>query len=259
MRCAIILSEKSSGSSALQSLLSAVGGRHVARTRHNQYETLFWTKAASVLGLPQITMVDSEIPLPPSEARANLVTLLQENVNGFHPPLDDHELIFGGWRALCAAHGPLFVEKSPHHLCQSSALALLAESIERLSEIDHHLIGLVRNPIDTVYSQWKRWGSEPAKVERQWCVAYRNLKRLKRTVSHHLDFVRYEEMASRPDVLRPILDKLVGPGCELPDGHFHNKSIEKWRQDPKFSFSASAETLALAGEFGYDRSEMVRN
>jgi len=50
--CIAILSEKSSGSSVLQRLIASFARRKTREaTRHNEDETLYWTKAASILRL----------------------------------------------------------------------------------------------------------------------------------------------------------------------------------------------------------------
>ncbi len=158
----IVLSTKSSGSSALQRLLCAsAGAQHIEHTRHGEYETLYWTKAASILGLKQAKIPDSEVPLPATRARLEFYALLQDNLPNFVPPADPRELIFHGWGALCRRYAPVFVEKSPHHLHQWSCLQLLSEAVKRLPDVDFLFIGLVRNPMDTLYSSWKRWRALP--------------------------------------------------------------------------------------------------
>src|SRR5262245_11548349 len=115
-RCIVILSTKSAGSSAVQTLLCQFGGaRHVQHTRHGEQETLYWTKAASVLGLPQVKLPDSEVPIPRRRAERELRAFLAQNAPGFSIPADPESMIFHGWHELCLRHAPVFVEKSPHH------------------------------------------------------------------------------------------------------------------------------------------------
>lgn len=253
----IVLSEKSSGSSALQNLLSSVGDvRHVRRTRHYENETLYWTKAASVLEMPQLDMVDSEVPISRARARADLVTMLEENLDGYTPPADDRELIMGGWERLCERYSPVFLEKSPHHLCQQSALELILQCTRELAEVDFMLLGLVRNPMDTIYSQYRRWKSRPEKVEQQWLVAYRNLLRLRDTAGVPLVIVRYEDMIGSLAPLQPVLDFCGCSQQDLDPGYFHRGSVAKWKRDPLFGFVPSAELVELAGHYGYDSSQL---
>ena len=258
-KCLIVLSEKSSGSSALQQLLASVGHvHHVLKTRHHENETLYWTKAASVLGMPQLAMVDSEVPIPRAKARADLVTMLTENLDGYIRPEDDRELIMDGWARLCHRYSPVFLEKSPHHLCQHSALELIVECTRALPSVQFLLVGLVRNPMDTIYSQYRRWKSRPEEVQQQWLVAYRNLVRLKAQVGEQLVMVRYEDMTRSLAPLRPVLDFCGGATRQLDPGFFHRKSLSKWKHDPLFGFVPSDELVELAGCYGY-ASEQLRN
>ena len=115
--------------------------------RHEQNETLYWTKAASVLGLAQRDMLDSEVPIPAARARADLRTLILENTPPPHSlPDDDRDLVFEGWRLLCHAHRPVFLEKSPHHLVHWSNLELLLEAVERLTDVDFLFVGPRASP-----------------------------------------------------------------------------------------------------------------
>ena len=203
----IILSEKSSGSSACQNLLAKFANiQHISKTRHFQNETLYWTKAASILEKPQFDMVDSEVPISSEKAKDEWITLLRDNLDGYVPPNHSKELIIEGWRLLCKKYSPIFLEKSPHHLCQWSAIELIIECINVVDDVDFLLIGLVRNPMDTIYSQYKRWKSPPEKVEEQWVVAYQNLLKLKDKLGDRLVIVRYEDIISSLEYLEPVFN-----------------------------------------------------
>ena len=104
-KCIIILSEKSSGSSACQDFLAKYPDiHHVRWTRHNQNETLYWTKAASVLHMPQDNMLESEVPLKPKKAKKDLAAFLKGNLNEYVQPDDDKEMILAimGCKIACA-------------------------------------------------------------------------------------------------------------------------------------------------------------
>ena len=254
----IILSEKSSGSSACQDLLAMSANiQHVSRTRHYQNETLYWTKAASILGRPQLKMVDSEVPIEREKARTDLISLLRDNLDDYVPPDGDETLIQEGWRLLCEKHAPIFLEKSPHHLCQWSAIELIIECINKMKDVDSLLIGLVRNPLDTIYSQYKRYKSLPEKVEQQWLVAYQNLLRLQDTAGSRLVIVRYEDMVSSLECLRPVFDFCEVTADSAAKTHLHQKALQKWKTDTLFGFSLSDETIELAGKYGYQREDLV--
>ena len=253
----IILSEKSSGSSACQNLLAKFAdARHIGKTRHFENETLYWTKAASILGKPQIKMVDSEVPLEAGKARDELITLLRDNLGDYVPPQDDTELIFQGWQSLCQQYSPIFIEKSPHHLCQWSALELIVDHIREAKDVDFLIIGLIRNPMDTIYSQWKRWKSPPQKVEEQWRIAYRNLIRLQGVGGISLMIVRYEDIVSSLGHMDRAFEFCgVRPTAD-DEGYLHGKSLSKWKSDRLFGHTLSDETIELAKQYGYRRDEI---
>ena len=252
----IILSEKSSGSSACQDLLEEfANARHVAKTRHFENETLYWTKAASILGRPQRKMVDSEVPIATEEARSDLITLLRENLDEYQPPSDDERLIMEGWRQLCRKHVPIFLEKSPHHLCQWSAIELILEAVDKLEDIDFLLIGLIRNPLDTIHSHYRRWKSPCADVEKQWRAAYGNLLRLRDETGARLVIVRYEDMVSSIECMRPVFEFCEVELLSSMGNKLHRNSVNTAQNTPGFGFVLSEETRQLAEKYGYTREE----
>ncbi len=251
-KCIIILSEKASGSSACQNLLAKLANiQHVSNTRHFQNETLFWTKAASILGLPQTQMVDSEVPIEKGKARIDLISLLNTNLDNYSAPDDDHELIMNGWTLLCQQHAPIFLEKSPHHLCQWSALELIWEYISQSTEVDTLMIGLVRNPMDTIYSQYREWKSSPEDVEKQWVRAYRNLLKFKEIAQDKLVLIRYEDMVSSLEYFQPVFDFCDIKTSDADKNYLHRKSLQKWKKNKMYGFTLSEEARDLAAEFGY--------
>lgn len=257
MKCVIILSNKSSGSSILQRFITESSeARHIRHTRHFENGTLYWTKAASVLGLSQLDMPDSEVPLPKAQARRELVELLSTSVDHYTVPVDDFELVFSGWEELCKAYAPAMIEKSPHHLYQKSVLELILEAARRTSTIDFHLVGLVRDPMSTLYSSWSRWRSLPEVQEQIWLTAYQNLLDLKAQVGEMVSIIRYEDLVTNPDVLEPVFNFLGVPAVSLERRSLHNRSLERWKKDTRYGFSPSAELLALAECYGYPRENL---
>lgn len=256
-KCILILSEKSSGSSLCRKILSDfAGAQHIRHTRHYEFETLYWTKAASLLGLPQRRMVDSEVPLPACQARRDLLRLLQENLRSFSPPPDDRDLIFGGWRKLCEAYQPIFVEKSPHHLVQWSAIELILEFIQQNPDIEFLFLGLIRNPMDTLYSQFRRWRSRPEDVQSQWIAAYQNLLKLKDRQGDQVILLRYEDMVQVPQSMQAVFDFCEQPVPIYPAGYLRSNPHQPWREDPHFGFALDEEASLLAERFGYTRESM---
>jgi hypothetical protein len=255
-RCVVILSARSSGSSALQNLLvKSPGVRHIDRTPHFENETLFWVRAAAVLGRPQVKMADSRLPFPAAQARRDLRALLRDNIGpGYGPPAADQALVFDGWRDLCRHYAPVFIEKSPHHLHQWAALELLLESLDCVPEVDMLFVGLARNPMDTLYSMWQRWRGLPERNERDWQIAYTNLLRLRDIAGRRLVIIRYEDMVRDVARLAPIYRFMGVP--DEPPGYLHDKSLGRWRSDPRFRFELAPATIELAEQFGYHRAEM---
>jgi hypothetical protein len=258
MKCIIILSSKSSGSSACQNLLSKFADiRHVTTTRHFQNETLYWTKAASILGLPQRKMLDSEVPITPKRAKSDLIALLRDNLDSYTPPKDERDLIFEGWHLLCKKYAPIFLEKSPHHLHQWSALELIVECMEILTDIDFLLVGLVRNPMDTLYSAFGRQKTPPEKNQTEWLIAYRNLLKLRNLVGDELVTVRYEDMVSSLSHLSPVFEFCEVKVEQADQGYLHKESIAKWKEDRRYGFTLSEEVIDLARMYGYKRQELA--
>ncbi len=256
-KCIIILSSKSSGSSLLQSVISS--DRHVKQlevTRHNENETLFWVKAASLLNKPQLKMADSEVPIAANKARKDLRVLLEKNgVYKATALATDENLVFTGWQMLCQSHKPIFLEKSPHHLYQWSAIELILEAVEKFPEIDFYIIGLVRNPLDTLYSMWQNWRAYPEVTEKEWLCSYQNLRRLQSMVPDLVHLVRYEDLISQEQTLLDIFDFI---GTEKRTNvEMHEESLQKWRNDPTFGFQLSKATIELAEYYGYEPEKLL--
>lgn len=259
-KCIIILSEKSSGSSACQNLLTKFSDiRHVSKTRHFENETLYWTKAASALGLEQLDMIDSEVPIDPEKARQDLVSLLTDNLDNYSAPEDISDLVFDGWNKLCKNYAPIFLEKSPHHLLQWSAIELIIKAMGKAENTDYLIIGLVRNPMDILYSQFTRWRTRPENLQQQWYIAYKNLLKLKNIVGDKLVIVRYEDIVSSLDYMKPIFEFCETKIDNADQDYLHSKALSKWKKDKMFGFSLSKEVIILARNFGYKEDGLVND
>ncbi|MGB3786620.1 MAG: sulfotransferase [Phormidesmis sp.] len=256
----LILSHKSSGSSAVQRLLTQLPLVNcIQKTRHFQSESLYWTKAASILRLPQQNMLDSEVPISPKRARRKLIDLLKNNIPGYEIPRDDRSLVFDGWRQLCYQHGPIFLEKSPHHLLQWSALDLLVKSMGELAgEVDFLLVGLVRNPMDMLYSAFRRWKTPPEALQYEWLTAYQNLRKLSDLLGEKVAIVRYEDLTVSLEPLAPVFEF-----CESSFGELETlrdrtllRKNGQWKADSFFGFTLAPEIKALAHFYGYTATEL---
>ena len=257
-RVILLLSDKSSGSTIFQyELLKHAAVRAVEWTMHNDHETLYWVKAACLLGFPDGDYYQGRAPLSKRQARAGIEELLRRNVPDFNLPTDDEALIFTGWEALCRRHGSCFFEKSPHHLNNWAATSLLLRYALSTSH-DVRVSGLVRNPMAVIYSTWDRWLSEPTGRQYLWSRTMRNLitaQHLLPPERYHL--VRYEDLIAQPvGVMAQVCDFLDLPRDEQVGAGVHAASAMKWVGDERFAFTLDPTVAALAHTFGYSEDEL---
>jgi hypothetical protein len=259
--CVVILSDKSSGSSILQAVLRShpsING--VEKTPHQEGETLYWNKAAALLGRKQERMFDSTIlPMGATAARQALLRLCSDNLAEFRRPKDDRDLVFGGWRALVLAGRPVFLEKSPHHLHYRSALDLIREAERTSPDITYRYIGLVRDPVDTLHSMWSRWRVPPDRRQKEWVRAYRNLIGFQAESGDGFRLVRYEDLASEPSATLADLFQFIGVEA-LPSlgANINSASVGVGHRDQDFGFAPIPELVDLAARWGYSLPRNLR-
>jgi hypothetical protein len=82
--------------------------------------------------------------------------LLNKNHESTNLSDGESALDFDGWRQLCVARAPIFVEWSPGQLCQGSAIEFFVELRKRVPDFDFLVIGSIRNLMDALYLQHKR-------------------------------------------------------------------------------------------------------
>lgn len=249
----IILSTKSAGSSALQKfLVQDYGFKMSQKTHHHENETLFWAKAASILGLLQLKMHRSHIPYSNSMALKSLHQFSTDNLMGSLKAGDvTKEALFNLYLNLITQNKPRFVEKSPHHLFNQSNLDLIGEFISLFGDsIDFKVIGLVRHPLSVIYSGWERWRYDCKRFEREWLVSNQNLLRNKSQLG--IDIIRYEDLVAENGMflsyrlnLEPMSNSFL----------FRKSSLYKWKADKAFGHVLSNETVELAKDFGYSDFE----
>jgi hypothetical protein len=245
----VILSTKSAGSSALQKFLVKNFGFRMSRIiSHHENETLFWTKAASILGLHQRKMHRSEIPYALPRALQSLQKFCTDNnLEGLTHKIVTKQRIFEAYLNLIRQNNPLFVEKSPHHLYNQSNLDLLAEfATQYKDEVDIKFIGLVRHPLSVIYSGWERWKHDCIEFEKEWLISNSNL--LKNKENLNIEIIRYEDLVAENGTF--LKDKLdLEPVSD--EFNFKKTSLEKWKTDKDFGHELSKETIELARLLGY--------
>lgn len=256
LTCAMILSDKSSGSSVLQRELSKHPDvKHIQKTRHFAGETLYWNKAAALLGMKQVEMEYSELPMRQEQAKRDLLKFLRDNISSFEPLLSDEELVFQGWLSLCEQYKPLFIEKSPHHLHYWSALELIDRCRKKYPQITFKFIGLIRNPMDVLYSMWKRWGAIPERAQYEWLRACANLLRFKDVAGDDLYIARYEDLVTDVKCIQSICS-FIGIEWSAEIGStLHQSSLKKWKKDHIYGFQLAPEVMTFALRF-YKKEEL---
>lgn len=252
-----ILSEKSSGSSFLhRSLVNALGIDKYPKTKHFESETLYWTKAASVLCLPQLKMLASSVPYSQDQALREIKAFLIENLGELPEHKDDRELIFKGWFMLIEKFGPVFIEKSPHHLLQSSVLELMrAFEKEYCSEVQCHYIGIVRNPKDVFLSQFRRWNVSLPLLENQWLVNYMNWFAFTKQVGSSHVLIRYEDLVAKQMEIVDIICRQAGLESRL---NVKEKARigKAAKQSSFFGYNFSSSVISLSQMMGYSAEEV---
>lgn len=254
-----ILSEKSSGSSFLfRSLRDGLGVTKYPKTHHFESETLYWTKAASILDRPQVKMLASAVPYEKERAKRELKHFLDTNLNSPLVYNSDEEMIFNGWYALIKEFGPVFIEKSPHHLLQWSALELMLEFEQRFSHlVTCHYVGIVRNPREVLLSQFRRWNLAPEKLENQWLMTYMNWQRLSSVldIKGQVELIRYEDLTRAPKHVIESLCNSMNLPCKFI-GIESSKKSKASKYHSLFGYQFSQSVLSLTNLQGYTQESV---
>lgn len=249
----ILLSSKCSGSSAFQSYLEKnYDAKTFEHSVHFEKETLYWTKLASVLGLPQEKMHRSQIPYSPQRAMDLLQSFLRKNGINAKDTGIQKENFFEYLFLISRRTGWYIIEKSPHHLFNESNLDLIREFRDYISgRADVYLIGLVRNPLDTIYSAWTRWGFNCRDFEYEWQKSYANLWKLKEGNTVPVTIFRYEDIVVNAMELESLISGHVGLVRNADSFVFTTKSLYRWKNNGNFCHQLREETKALARLYGY--------
>lgn len=250
IKAVFILSSKSSGSTALQNYLKKnFGYKTVKYTQHQEEETLYWTKVASILNLPQEKLYRSVVPIKAERAVKELNDFfLKNDMPNLQCDLNTTEEEFQNFFfQIIQNSGNKFVEKSPHHLYNQSNLQLLLNFKKEYKEkVDIRILGLVRHPQAVIYSAWRRWKYFPEKFQNEWLNSYRKLLEWRDRLG--IIIIRYEDLVTDEVNLSTVLGEDEKPESNY---RFRTSSLNKWIEDPSFGFSVSKEVQVLAEKFGY--------
>jgi hypothetical protein len=257
-KCITILSDKSSGSTILQCELGRQQGIFRLFDNRVNYETKFWLYAATILGLPQARMKYShEFPATKDHCMRQINTLLASLGIDLRIEEDTNRgTIFAAWHKIVNSQRAILIEKSPHHLHNWQALLLMAEYSRLYPHSSTKYIGLIRNPLDTLYSMWNRWYARPSLRQYEWLRAYENLDNFRQIARDDMIIVRYEDLMTNVRCYMRILD-FVGVGPEIQvEPEFHTASIGKWKEDATFGFSLDDRVTEFSQRF-YKRERIT--
>jgi len=251
-----LLSDKSSGSTIFEyELLRHPKIVAVKYTPHNDHETLFWLKAAVLLGRPTSEFFEGSYPFSKKYALKSIKQILTNNVPDFVQPLEHEQLVIEGWKALCKAHDGIFFEKSPHHLNHWASTRMIIDYA--LQNPDVKIIGLVRDPISVVYSTLKRWYVNPVERQSKWSNTYQNLMIVEKLLPPaQFILVRYEDVVKDAGaVYKKVCTYLNIEFKEDMGKDVHSNSKEKWRGDQDFYIEPDDTVKLIASYFGYTFAE----
>jgi hypothetical protein len=259
---AILLSDKRSGSTMLQKeLCKHPDISHVSYSPHTYFETHHWLKAACILDVSNQEFYGHTRHKgygSKMAAKQYMVDCIRGNVPEFNPPLNNRDLVFQGWEALCDRFAkPVFFEKTPHHIMHWTCLDLILGWMGN-TNFQVKIIGLVRNPMSVLYSAYGLFHTDPGERQFAWANACRNLiafKDLLKAEQFHL--VLYEDIITQPKEKFQAICKFLNLDYDKEVGaEVHRNSTHKWRDDPAFGFQLHESVARLARHFGYTSEEL---
>ncbi len=258
----ILLSDKRSGSTLFErEVCRHPAVSHVSYTPHTYNETHYWLKAACLLSMPKQLFHGSK-PCKgygsKADIRRSIVDVVRGNIPYYAAPIDDEELVYSGWNALCEEYtSPVFFEKSPQHPHHWAALELMLKWREQ-TEYKVLFIGLVRNPMAVMYSAEKLFRTDPSERQFSWANANRNILLMKELVGEaNFLSLRYEELIESSSQCFETVCHFVGIKYEETMGSTtHRYSKNKWRQDPMFDLSLDTSVARLAYHLGYSEEDI---
>ncbi|MBA4058619.1 MAG: hypothetical protein C0490_28140, partial [Marivirga sp.] len=236
LKILVLFSTKCAGSSAFQTYLEKnYNVKTLEHSVHFEKETLYWTKVASVLGLPQEPMHRSQIPYSPQRSNELLDSFLQKNGMVKKDRTITKEEYFEYFFLISQRTGLHIIEKSPHHLYNESNIQLIREFSEYINDrAEVYLIGLIRNPLDTIYSAWTRWGFNCRAFEREWHKSYMNLRQVGEASNMSLTIFRYEEIVSNAADLDSFISDRIGIPKQESSFSLTSGSLYRWKNNKRF-------------------------
>lgn len=259
----ILLSDKRSGSTIFRrELCKHPAIQTIAYSPHTYLETHHWLKSAVMLDMAPETFAGGKVyPGYGSRenARSYLIDGVKGNVPDFQVPQDDRDLVFAGWEALCQQFAqPVFFEKSPQLLAQWAGLSLLLEWVQQTA-FQVKIIGLIRNPLAVQYSAFQAFHTNPRERQFGWLKTHKNLLAFQNVLSDGVFFhLKYEDVVAQPAATFQQVCEFIGVSTIPGLGQdIHAQSLEKWKQDPRFTLQLDPAVKQIATAFGYREKELV--
>jgi hypothetical protein len=127
-----------------------------------------------------------------------------------------------------------------------------------MPDIDFRFVGLVRNPMDVLYSAWRRWRLPPEAFQQHWRQAYENLEKLQQFLGDLVVTVRYEDFSPVNRTGTRLLAALRLPSSrEGADEFIHGTFRNLWRPDRRFGFQLDPAVADVAMRYGYTAKDVA--
>ena len=191
----------------------------------------------------------------------NFVKLLDMiNYSGYLPDNLEftEEDIFNIWDDILEYNGPTVYDKSPRYLGNLDCLKLIKKYKDRGNDV--RVICLMRNPLNCISSQWKRWGMSLKYREYNWTRYYRNYERMKDELD--IKFLRMEDFMR--DANKYIGDMLTHVGLEIQESSYehivpiHGVSVLNHYDTDEFrEWNINSNILYFMERYGYDKEYII--
>ncbi len=161
----------------------------------------------------------------------------------------DKKKIFEIYNEISNFFGPITFDKSPQYLGNRECLKL----IEEYNSVYNNIIflGLIRNPLDAIVSQYQLWreykkNDSLQKREQNWLNKYNHLTQIKNK-NKNLKIIRYEDLVKNPKKkASEIFDYCDIEFDENCTNHLKEKSIGRYQA---FSFINENKKWKWSDEF----------
>jgi len=245
MRTIVLLCAKRSGSTAVFKMFQRhpdVGVCHIDQKIDN-YEPNFWNLAVEAIeGNPELFIQRFKISHPFLNA----------------PKKFTEENVFSLWEDILRKLGPVVFDKSPQYLGNKKAIDLLLKYKNRGKDV--RIFGLVRDPRDTITSQYSLWkdvtkNDSLKRREMLWIRKYEHLNTLQ------IPVFRYEDFAIAPECYGRSIFAFAGV-TNFPKAYSHVKPVNIGRYSVATNFkirkwNPSKELWEYIQIYGYPKKQKL--